>query len=176
MANMGNSFRDAVTEYIKSWGEPLEVLQEVNVGYRFVNTPRKLDIVIRNTQNNKFIAIECKLQLTPGTAFEKFSYALDDCITSPIPTILVFAGDYIRDDMKSKLIMSGHGIEIKYVESRDGEYEIIDFKNMLKQRCYIELGLNWFPFATGDHMDEQRQRLMTYAAKTYGSEVYGRVY
>jgi len=80
MANLGNSFRDAVTEYIRSWGEPLEVLQEVNVGYRFVNTPRKLDIVIRNTQNNRFMAIECKLQLTAGTAFEKFSYALDDCL------------------------------------------------------------------------------------------------
>lgn len=162
MANKGNSFRDDVTDYIKSWGEPLEVLQEVNVGYRFVNTPRKLDIVIRNTQNNRCMAIECKLQLTSGTAFEKFSYALDDCITSPIPTILVFAGDYIRDDMKSKLIMSGHGIEIKYIENLSGEYEIVDFKNMLKQRCYIELGLKWFPFATGDHMEEQRQGMLTY--------------
>ena len=165
MANMGNSFRDEVREYIKSWGEPLEVLQEVNVGYRFVNTPRKLDIVVRNIQNNKFMAIECKLQLTPGTAFEKFSYALDDCLASPIPTILVFAGNYIRDDMKSKLIMSGHGIEIKYVENQAGEYEIVDFKNMFKQRCYIELGMNWFPFAIGDHMDEQRRRLMMYAEK-----------
>lgn len=170
MANMGNSFRDAVTEYIKSWGESLEVLQEVNVGYRFVNTPRKLDIVIRNTQNNKFMAIECKLQLTPGSAFEKFSYALDDCLASPIPTIMVFAGDYIRDDMKSKLIMSGHGIEVKYVEKKDGEYELIDFKNLLKQRCYIELGLNWFPFATGDNIDDQRKRLMHYAEKILEKE------
>lgn len=29
--------------------------------------------------------------------------------------------------MKSKLIMSGHGIEIKYVENQAGKYEIIDF-------------------------------------------------
>ena len=166
MANLGNSFRDSVTEYIKSWGEPLEVLQEVNVGYRFVNTPRKLDIVIRNVQNNRFMAIECKLQLTAGTAFEKFSYALDDCLTSPIPTILVFAGSYIRDDMKSKLIMSGHGIEMEYKEKAPGEYELIDFKNMLKQRCYIELGLNWFPFATGDHLNEQRAKMSAYAGKS----------
>lgn len=165
MANLGNSFRDAVTEYIRSWGESLEVLQEVNVGYRFVNTPRKLDIVIRNTQNNRFMAIECKLQLTSGTAFEKFSYALDDCLASPIPTILVFAGGYIRDDMKSKLIMSGHGIEVEYREKETGEYELVDYKNMLKQRCYIELGLNWFPFATGDHLDEQRARILVYAEK-----------
>lgn len=159
MANLGNSFRNAVEEYIKSWDEPLEVLHEVNVGLRFVNTPRKLDIVIRNKENNKFMAIECKLQLTSGTAFEKFSYALDDCIASPIPTILVFAGDYIRDDMKSKLIMSGHGIEVQYTEQDDGSYLLSDFKNLLRQRCYIELGLNWFPFATGDHMAEQLNNL-----------------
>lgn len=165
MANKGNSFRDAVTEYIMSWGENLEVLQEVNVGYRFVNTPRKLDIVIRNADNNRFMAIECKLQLTAGSAFEKFSYALDDCLASPIPTILVFAGAYIRDDMKSKLIMSGHGIEVEYREKDNGEYELVDYKNMLKQRCYIELGLNWFPFATGDHLDEQRARILAYAEK-----------
>ena len=159
MANKGNKFRDDVTEYIKSWNEPLEVLQEVNVGYRFVNTPRKLDIVLRNTENNKFMAIECKLQLTSGSAFEKFSYALDDCLASPIPTILVFAGDYIRDDMKSKLIMSGHGIEVKYTENKNGEFELIDSKNLLKQRCYMELGLNWFPFATGDHIEEQFSKM-----------------
>lgn len=163
MANLGNSFRDAVTEYIKSWNEPLEVLQEVNVGYRFVNTPRKLDIVIRNTTNNKFMAIECKLQLTPGTAFEKFSYALDDCLASPIPTILVFAGDHIRDDMKSKLIMSGHGIELGFIKNDAEQYHLIDFKNLMKQRCYIELGLNWFPFATGDHIDDQLKRMTAYS-------------
>lgn len=163
MANLGNLFRDKVTEYINSWGEPLEVLQEVNVGYRFVNTPRKLDIVVRNKENNKYMAIECKLQLTQGSAYEKFSYALDDCIASPIPTILVFAGEYIRDDMKSKLIMSGKGIEVGFVETEPDEYVLEDYKNLMKQRCYMELGLNWFPFATGDKMDEQLKRIIFYA-------------
>ena len=161
MANLGNIFRDKVTEYIKSWNAPLEVLQEVNVGYRFVKTPRKLDIVIRNTQNNKFMAIECKLQMTPGSAFEKFSYALDDCMAAPIPTILVFAGPYIRDDMKSKLIMSGYGIEVDFTE-KDGVYQLSDFKNLMKQRCYIELGLNWFPFATGDRIEKQLKVIEKY--------------
>ena len=159
MANLGNLFRDTVIEYINSWGEPLEILQEINVGYRFVNTPRKLDIVVRNTTNNKFMAIECKLQLTSGSAFEKFSYALDDCLASPIPTILVFAGDYIRDDMKSKLIMSGHGIEVQFIEKSKDKFVLTDYKNLLKQRCYIELGLNWFPFATGDKIEEQLKNL-----------------
>lgn len=158
MANMGNQFRDMVVSYIESWREPLEVLSEVNVGWRFVNTPRKLDIVVRNTVNNKYIAIECKVQLTSGSAYEKFSYALDDCISSPIPTILVFAGGFIRDDMKSKLIMSGRGIEVKFDENGEGQFEFSDPHNLLKQRCYIELGLNWFPFATGDKMKEQLKK------------------
>lgn len=85
MPNMGNLFRDTVTDYINGWNENLEVLQEVNVGSRFVGTPRKLDIVIRNKDNNKTMAIECKVQLTSGSAYEKFSYALDDCLASPIP-------------------------------------------------------------------------------------------
>ena len=122
MANLGNDFRKAVEKYISSWGEPLQILHEVNVGWRFVNTPRKLDIVIRNKENNKFMAIECKLQLTSGTAFEKFSYSLDDCMASPIPTILVFSGDYIRADMKSKLIMSGNGLEVEFFEKEPLKY------------------------------------------------------
>ncbi len=163
MANLGNLFRDTVVQYINSWGENLEVLQEVNIGSRFVRTPRKLDIAIRNRDNNKSMAIECKLQLTSGSAYEKFSYALDDCIASPIPTILVFAGPFIRDDMKSKLIMSGHGIEIDFDADPDGTIKVFeDPYNLLRQRCYIELGLNWFPFATGDKMQEQLKRLGYY--------------
>lgn len=156
MPNMGNLFRDALIEYIHSWGENLEILQEVNVGSRFVGTPRKLDVVIHNKDNDKFMAIECKIQLTSGSAFEKFSYALEDCIAAPIPTILVFAGLYIRDDMKSKLIMSGHGLEAVFDVNEDGSvYHFGDPNNLIRQRCYIELGLNWFPFATGDKMLDQ---------------------
>lgn len=160
MPNYGNLFRDRVTEYINSWGEELEVLQEVNVGSRFVGTPRKLDIVIRNKSNNKTMAIECKVQLTQGTAYEKFTYALEDCIAAPIPTILVFAGAHIREDMKSKLIMSGRGIELNFDANANGDTIVFeDRNNLLRQRCYIELGLNWFPFASGDRMDEQLREL-----------------
>ena len=58
------------------------------------------------------MAIEAKLQETSGSAFEKLSYRLDDCMAAPIPSIIVFSGRYIRDDMKAKLISSGHGIEV----------------------------------------------------------------
>ena len=155
----GNLFRDRVIEYINSWEEELEVLQEVYVGSRFVGTPRKLDIVIRNKSNNKKMAIECKVQLTNGSAYEKFSYAFEDCIAAPIPTILVFAGTCIRDDIKSKLIMSGYGIELQFGVDADDNIIFKDPHKLLRQRCYIELGLNWFPFATGDRMKKQLQDL-----------------
>ena len=43
-----------------------------------------------NPQNCRSMAIESKLQETSGSAFEKLSYALDDCMAAPIPSIIVF--------------------------------------------------------------------------------------
>ena len=159
MADLGADFRDAVVEYINGWSENIEVLKEVNVGARFIGTPRRLDIVVRNKDNNKYIGIECKVQFTEGTAYEKLTYALDDCISAPIPAIIAFAGSKIREDMKSKLIMSGYGIELFYEEDSNGERILEDPKKLFKQRCYIELGLNWFPHASGQKILEQLSKL-----------------
>jgi hypothetical protein len=155
MADLGAAFRDAVVKYINDWGEDLEILKEVNVGARFIGTPRRIDLVIRNKNNNRYIGIECKVQFTDGTAYEKLSYALDDCISAPIPAIIAFAGPKIRDDMKSKLLMSGYGIELLYEEDDKGDRVLKDTYNLFRQRCYIELGLNWFPCATGQRIREQ---------------------
>lgn len=155
MADLGATFRDEVVKYINSWGENLEVLIEVNVGARFIGTPRRIDVVIRNKDNNKYIGIECKVQFTDGTAYEKLSYALDDCISAPIPAIIAFAGPKIRDDMKSKLLMSGYGIELNYNKNQTGNHELSDPNFLFRQRCYIELGLNWFPVATGQKIAQQ---------------------
>lgn len=155
MADLGAAFRDAVVAYINEWNESIEVLTEVNIGARFIGTPRRIDIVVLNKENNKCIGIECKVQFTDGTAYEKLSYALDDCVSAPIPAIIAFAGPKIRDDMKSKLLMSGYGIELEYNENKEGVRELVDPNNLFRQRCYIELGLNWFPFATGQKMRTQ---------------------
>ena len=156
--SVADDFKEAIVSYINSWGEPLEVLKEVHIGARFIGTPRRLDIAVRNKENNKYMGIECKVQYTDGTAYEKLTYALDDCISAPIPSIIAFAGDKIRDDMKSKLLMSGRGIEMKYDEI-DGERVLEDPNALFRQRCYIELGLNWFPFATGQKIPEQLAEL-----------------
>lgn len=85
MPNNGNNFRHALAEYIRGWGEGLAVEEEKYIGWRFIGTPRKLDIVIMNPQNCRSMAIEAKLQETSGSAFEKLSYALDDCMAAPHP-------------------------------------------------------------------------------------------
>ena len=61
-------------------------------------------------------------------------------MAAPIPSIIVFSGRYIRDDMKAKLISSGHGIEVGYENGA-----IADRYELLKQRIYIELGDELFP-------------------------------
>ena len=159
MPNYGSLFRDAIIAYINSWGENLEAISEVNVGARFIGTPRRLDIVVRNKDNNKCIGIECKVQFTGGTAYEKLSYALDDCVSSPIPAIIAFAGPCIRDDMKSKLIMSGYGVELYFECDETGRNRLVDPDKLFRQRCYIELGMNWFPIATGQRISEQLTNL-----------------
>ena len=143
MANSGDMFRDALIAEIQSWGDPIDILSEKPVGARFVKTPRYLDIILKYTTENesKYLGIEAKVQNTDGTAYQKLTYALEDCKVCPIPTIIVFSGKGIRDDMKSQLITSGFGIEVEY-DAANGT--IIDNHNLFRQRVYIELGLDWF--------------------------------
>ena len=102
------------------------------------------------------MAIEAKLQRTAGSAYEKLSYALDDCLASPIPTIIVFAGKAIRADMRSKLITSGIGVEVGYELDEDNHIcRVIDPLNLLRQRVYIALGMDWFPFAPSGTLSEK---------------------
>ena len=159
MSVKADDFKNAVVDYINGWNENLEVMTEVNVGARFMGTSRRLDIVVRNKDNNRYIGIECKVQYSSGTAYEKLSYTLDDCAAAPIPAIIAFAGPEIRNDMKSKLIMSGYGIELTYDEDENGVRKLEDTDKLFRQRCYIELGLNWFPYATGYRIREQLETL-----------------
>jgi len=144
MPSRGDRFREAIIRYINSWGEDIEVLREKPVGYRFVGTPRVLDIILRH--GGRYMGVEAKLQETAGTAYQKLSYALEDCLACPIPTIIVFSGVGIKEDMKTKLVLSGRGIEVNFVPNDDNprEDKIEEHGFLFRQRVYIELGLNWF--------------------------------
>lgn len=140
MPNNGNNFRHALAEYIRGWGEGLAVEEEKYIGWRFIGTPRKLDIVIMNPQN----ALHGHRGQAPGDqrfGFREAELRPGRLYGGPIPSIIVFSGRYIRDDMKAKLISSGHGIEVGYENGA-----IADRYELLKQRIYIELGMNYFPF------------------------------
>ncbi len=138
----GNDFRDAVKSYIENWskgyGLNIKIATEKPVGYRFLNTIRKVDLLLY--KDNRFLGIECKYQEQEGTAYQKLIYTLEDCKVAPIPIIIVFAGKGIKEDIKSMLITSGYGIEVAY---NNGKIEEQKFP-MLLQRIAIELGIDWF--------------------------------
>ena len=60
----------------------------------------------------------------------------------PATTINVLCGSGMHCvNLAAKLISSGHGIEVGYENGA-----IADRYELLKQRIYIELGMNYFPF------------------------------
>jgi len=139
MPNTGDILRDSLIELIKSWGiNGLEVYKEPYVGQRFLESKRNLDIVLRYKE--KSLGIEAKYQESQGTTYQKLVYSLEDCKTSPILTIIVFAGEGIKIDVKTFLINSGLGYEVKFNEQ---QARIIEGQDILKQRILMELGLNW---------------------------------
>jgi hypothetical protein len=139
----GDLFRDALIDEIKTnWAIPkLEVYREVWLGNRFVGKKRLLDIVLR--YKDKTFGIEAKIQNSSGTADQKLFYTLDDCINSPIPTVIAFTGKEIGYDIKSKLVLSGYGIEVESQFNEMKNSVNITNTDVLKQRAKIELGLNW---------------------------------
>ena len=137
----GARFKKDLMAYIASWDEDIEILEEKPVGWRFVGTPRRLDLVLKH--GNSYLGIEAKYQGGSGTVDQKLIYALEDAETSPIPTLIVFAGD-IKPDIKARLITSGIGLELDYhPDAKEGE-RIKDRENLFRQRVYMELGLDWF--------------------------------
>ncbi len=138
MPNPGDLFRDALIEEIREWCiKDLHLYRELFVGSRFVGKKRKLDIILQ--YGNRYLGIEAKFQGTSGTAYQKLSYALEDVRKTPIPTIIVFSGEGIEEDVKAQLISSGMGIEVEWTDV-DGFNSGLD---VFKQRVLIELGLDW---------------------------------
>ncbi len=148
----GNRFRNDLKNYIISWGEDIEILEEKPVGWRFVGIPRKLDLILKH--GNKYLGIEAKYQGGGGTVDQKLIYTLEDARSSPVPTLVVFAGELTRD-IKAKLVTSGIGLEVEYNPSMPDGKRLRDPHHLFRQRVYIELGLDWFKlFRSEKHKDE----------------------
>jgi hypothetical protein len=138
MPNPGNNFKDSLIQVILNWNlKELKVYSEVYVGSRFVGKKRKLDIVL--SANNKTLGIEAKTQQTGGTAYQKLAYAIEDSKRCPIPTLIVFSGEFIEQDVKAQLVSSGIGIEMEWTPEKGFGFGL----DILKQRVMIELGMDW---------------------------------
>ncbi len=137
----GNQFRNDLKNYIISWGEDIEILEEKPLGWRFVGIPRKIDLILKH--GDRYLGIEAKYQGGGGTVDQKLIYTLEDARSSPVPTLVVFAGEVTRD-IKAKLITSGIGMEVEYDPSAPEGNRLTDTHQLFRQRVYIELGLNWF--------------------------------
>lgn len=136
--NPGDLFKKAMIKEILSWKIPnLNVYTEVFVGSRFIGQKRRLDIVVEC--NNRTLGIEAKTQQSGGTAYQKLPYAIEDAKRCPIPTIIVFSGKEMKDDIRALLISSGIGLEIEWDPEKGFGFGL----DILKQRIKIELGLNW---------------------------------
>jgi len=136
--NPGAGFRDDLINAIYEWKIPgLHVYKEAFVGSRFVGQKRYLDMVVEC--RGKSLGIEAKTQQTEGTAYQKLAYALEDLRKAPIPALLVFSGVGISPDVKAMLISSGIGLEVEW-DPENGFGQGLD---ILKQRIFMELGLDW---------------------------------
>lgn len=138
MPNPGNNFKEAIIEALREWNlDGVKVYSEVYVGSRFVGKKRKLDLVISRGEKN--LGIEAKTQQTSGTAYQKLPYAIDDALKSPIPTLIVFSGDFVEQDVKAQLVSSGIGIEVEWSPEKGFGFGL----DILRQLIKIELGLDW---------------------------------
>ena len=147
MPNPGNDFKSAIIEEIISWNQPhIKIYSEVMVGSRFVGAKRKLDLVLQF--ESRSLGLETKTQQSSGTAYQKLSYAIEDAKRTPIPTLVVFSGDFIQPDVKALLVSSGIGLEVEW--SLDNGFG--SGVDVLKQRILIELGLDW--------LSDQKDRLV----------------
>ncbi len=136
--NPGKAFKQALIEEIKKWNvNDIRIYNEPFVGSRFVGKKRKVDIVVEC--NGRAIGIEAKTQQTPGTAFQKLSYTIEDAKRAPIPTIIVFSGKEIQPDVKAQLISSGIGLEVEWSPEEGFGFGL----DIFKQRVLIEIGLDW---------------------------------
>ena len=121
MPNNGNNFRHALAEYIRGWGEGLAVEEEKYIGWRFIGTPRKLDIVIMNPQNCRSMAIEAKLQET----FEKLAHGRTTIIIAhrlstikDADQIIVLDNGHVVQQGTHETLLQQDGIYRRFVKIR----------------------------------------------------------
>ena len=94
----------------------LTIRRQVKVGRRVYGPVRHIDLVVTDPTTRKSLGIECKLQVTHGTAEEKIPSTFEDISAWPIPGLVCFAGPGFSAHIVSYMYASGKAVEIDDLE------------------------------------------------------------
>lgn len=94
----------------------LTVRRQVKVGRRVYGPVRHIDLVVTDPTTRKSLGIECKLQVTKGTAEEKIPSTFEDIAAWPIPGLVCFAGSGFSTHIVSYMYASGKAVDIDDLE------------------------------------------------------------
>ena len=94
----------------------LDVRRQVKVGRRVYGPVRHIDLVVSDPDTRKSLGIECKLQVSKGTAEEKIPSTFEDIAAWPIPGLVCFAGSGFSAHIVSYMYASGKAVEIDDLE------------------------------------------------------------
>jgi hypothetical protein len=104
----------ACAEIASSLG--LTVRHQVKVGRRVYGPIRHIDVVVTDPTTRKSLGIECKLQVSKGTAEEKIPSTFEDIAAWPIPGIVCFTGSGFSAHIVAYMYASGKAVEIDDLE------------------------------------------------------------
>ena len=94
----------------------LSVRHQVKVGRRVYGPIRHIDVVVTDESTRKSLGIECKLQVSKGTAEEKIPSTFEDIAAWPIPGIVCFTGVGFSSHIVAYMYASGKAVEIDDLE------------------------------------------------------------
>lgn len=95
----GTEYANLIAAYLThNYGaRGLTVYREVQLGKSIIGKNRRLDLFAVHDASSKALAIECKVQMTAGTADEKIPYTLEDLAAMHVPAFVVYAGTGFSD-------------------------------------------------------------------------------
>jgi hypothetical protein len=110
----GKKFERDVEQTIKRLGLPY--LRQVTMGVSILGRKRIVDFVAYD-RSGRFLGIECKYQVSPGSAEDKLVHTISDFDTRPIRHVLVFGGEGFSKNIRGYLLSTGKAIEIKQLRN-----------------------------------------------------------
>ena len=136
------------------------VYKEVDVGISLIRRRRKIDLLVTNRKETAVLGIECKYQLTPGTAEEKIISTFTDLKNLRIPAIMAYAGPGFSRRMRAYIEASPLSAFF-YPPSNLGRVTAKNPRPDSPSTWQIDLSLaltfQWFDIITKGYLDTSAQ-------------------